>query len=78
MSSPVNEKEQYSFPVFEPDSLHTVTHSSEEDGTLQDYPHDASTDGNHLYVHTSYADGLLRLGCVMLVDWGSHGSEGYT
>lgn len=57
MSSPVNEKEQYSFPAFEPDSLHTVTHSSEEDGTLQDYPHDASTDRNHLHVHTSYADG---------------------
>ena len=57
MSSPVNEKEQYSFPAFEPDSLHTVTHSSEEDGTLQDYPHDASIDRDHLHVHTSYADG---------------------
>src|SRR5271168_5300496 len=57
MSSPVNEKEQYSFPAFEPDSLHTVTHSSEEDGELQDYSHDISTDRNHLHVHTSYADG---------------------
>jgi small-conductance mechanosensitive channel len=57
MSSPVNEKEQYSFPAFEPDSLQTVTRSSEEDGTLQDDQHDASKDRNHLHVHTSYADG---------------------
>jgi small-conductance mechanosensitive channel len=57
MSSPVNEKEQYSFPAFEPDSLHTVTRSSDEDVILQDGQHDTSINRSHLHVHTSYADG---------------------
>jgi small-conductance mechanosensitive channel len=57
MSSPVYERDQYSFPAFEPDTLHTVTRSSDEDGTLKDEIPDEIIDRNRLRVHTSYADG---------------------
>ena len=60
MSTPINEKEQYSFPAFAPS--HPTSHqtherrSSDEDGTLQgEIPDDASV--NHLRVTTSYAKG---------------------
>jgi small-conductance mechanosensitive channel len=58
MSTPVrspDEKEQYSFPAFDPDTPYTKNEdnrSSDEDGTLRD-----ETDRNRLYVSTSYASG---------------------
>ena len=57
MSSAIDEKEQYSFPVFEPNQPATVPHdhrSSDEDGTLQGEPPDDAIDHNHLRVTTSY------------------------
>jgi hypothetical protein len=59
MSTPVYEKEQYSFPAFEPNNSTNSTHerrSSDEDGTLQGEPPDDSID-NHLRVTTSYVKG---------------------
>jgi hypothetical protein len=58
MSTPVYEKEQYSFPAFEPNLPAGVPNdrrSSDEDGTLQGEPPDDATDNNHLRVTTSYA-----------------------
>lgn len=56
MSTPVYEKEQYSFPVFEAD--HLRRQSSDEDGTLKDdVVPDEHIDHNHLRVTTSYVDG---------------------
>ncbi|RDW83080.1 hypothetical protein BP5796_04571 [Coleophoma crateriformis] len=63
MSTPIQEKEQYSFPAFATDTApqqnqdqhHQLGHdrrSSDEDGTLQD-----DSDHNHLRVTTSYVDG---------------------
>lgn len=63
MSTPIHEKEQYSFPAFVTDTAphqHQEHHqqpgherrSSDEDGTLQD-----DSDHNHLRVTTSYVDG---------------------
>jgi hypothetical protein len=70
MSTPVFEKEQYSFPAFEPNNPSNTARnqqierrSSDEDGTLQGEPPDDSVeqheqhDNNHLRVTTSYAKG---------------------
>lgn len=55
MSTPVYEKEQYSFPAFEPENIRR--RSSDEDGTLKDeVAFDERIDHNHLRVTTSYAD----------------------
>ncbi|KAL5329589.1 hypothetical protein ACEPPN_003103 [Leptodophora sp. 'Broadleaf-Isolate-01'] len=69
MSTPVREKDQFSFPAFAtdpPNSSHSAqnTHnnqtndrrSSDEDGTLQGQDND-EMDRNHLRVTTSYVDG---------------------
>ncbi|PMD41844.1 mechanosensitive ion channel-like protein [Hyaloscypha variabilis F] len=61
MSSPTNEKEQYSFPAFEP-NLPTNPNpqdwrSSDEDGTLQGEGLDDITEHNTLRVYPSYAQG---------------------
>lgn len=55
MSTPIREKEQYSFPAFEPDNVsrrQDENLSSEEDGTLND-----EHDRNRLRVQTSYSTG---------------------
>lgn len=58
MSTPIHEKEQYSFPAFAPDpnsALHQhERRSSDEDGTLQE---DDGVDHNRLRVTTSYVNG---------------------
>lgn len=70
MSTPIHEKEQFSFPAFQPDppnnhhqeSFPQERHSSDGDGTLrgehQDEDHhenhDQHTDNNHLRVATSF------------------------
>ena len=64
MSTPVYEKEQYSFPAFEPNQASSIPpdrRSSEEDGTLQGEPPDDALDDNHLRVTTSYANGFEHL-----------------
>jgi hypothetical protein len=64
MSSPVYEKEQYSFPSFEPNHSANAPHerrSSDEDGTLQGEPPDGSIDNSHLRLTTSYAAGYEHL-----------------
>src|SRR3954463_12247327 len=67
MSTPIMEKDKYSFPAFAPN--HPSQHhsqnqaqsyerrSSDEDGTLQGESHDEGYDNDHLRVTTSYADG---------------------
>jgi hypothetical protein len=61
MSSPVYEKDQYSFPVFESDPpMNRPQHdrrSSDEDGTLQGEGLDDLTYHNNLRVYPSYAQG---------------------
>ena len=64
MSSPTDEKEQYSFPAFEPNQPTNMSRdrrSSDEDGTLQGEPPDDAIDHNHLRVTTSYAKGHEHL-----------------
>lgn len=68
MSTPIQEKDQYSFPAFAPDppigghntqNSHNINNdrrSSDEDGTLQGQDND-EIDRNHLRVTTSYVDG---------------------
>ena len=59
MTTPINEKDSYSFPAFEPNDPTNPTRerrSSDEDGTLQGEPPDDSID-NHLRVTTSYVKG---------------------
>ncbi|KAH7398038.1 mechanosensitive ion channel-like protein [Cadophora sp. MPI-SDFR-AT-0126] len=63
MSTPIQEKEQYSFPAFAPNGPNNNQYtqindrrSSDEDGTLQGHDND-EIDRNHLRVTTSYADG---------------------
>ncbi|KAL2070946.1 hypothetical protein VTL71DRAFT_13972 [Oculimacula yallundae] len=70
MSTPITEKEQFSFPAFAPDPAPNNGHntqtlpgnnyhdrrSSDEDGTLKD-PENDDMDRNYLRVTTSYADG---------------------
>jgi hypothetical protein len=65
MSIPVFEKEQYSFPAFEPNNSSTPQQrpESDEDGTLQgeipeeDPQQHQQQHGDHLYLTTSYAEG---------------------
>lgn len=66
MSSPVNEKDQYSFPAFQPTQSTSQrpeaqgTHerrSSDGDGTLQGERESDEIDHNHLRVTTSYMKG---------------------
>src|SRR5271167_4130430 len=57
MSTPVYEKEQYSFPAFETDTLQAITRSSNEAGMLQNELADEIMDRNPLRVHPSYIDG---------------------
>jgi hypothetical protein len=60
MSTPTNEKEQYSFPAFEADPLANPPHdrrSSDEDGTLQGEGAEDGIDRNNLRVYPSYAEG---------------------
>ncbi|KAK2629467.1 hypothetical protein QTJ16_000287 [Diplocarpon rosae] len=60
MSTPLHEKEQYSFPAFAPDDPSHSSHnnqeqrSSDEDGTLHS---EDESDRNHLRVTTSHATG---------------------
>ncbi|CZS89190.1 hypothetical protein WAI453_010358 [Rhynchosporium graminicola] len=69
MSTPIHEKEQFSFPAFAPDPPNSSSHgaqipssphherrSSDEDGTLQDHEND-EINRNYLRVTTSYTDG---------------------
>ena len=62
MSTPIQEKEQYSFPAFAPNAPNSNQNaqndrrSSDEDGTLQGQEND-EIDRNHLRVTTSYVDG---------------------
>jgi hypothetical protein len=65
MSTPIDEKEQYSFPAFGPDpptrqQSEFDQRSSDEDGTLQGEGVD-EMDRNHLRVTTSYVDGQEHL-----------------
>jgi len=66
MSTPVTEKEQYSFPAFAPNQSSQQQsyerRSSDEDGTLHDELHNDGYDNNHLRVTTSYVDGPDHLG----------------
>jgi hypothetical protein len=76
MSTPVTEKEQFSFPAFLPnqsaptqaqayepiDPRDPDRRSSEEDGTLHGERMDEEIDQNHLRVTTSYLKGDDRLG----------------
>ena len=63
MPSPVNEKDQYSFPAFETDShpKHPERRSSDEDGTLRDEGYEMDEEDldqrNRLRVYPSYAQG---------------------
>ena len=60
MSSPVHEKDQYSFPAFQADQSSNPLRerrSSDEDGTLQEEGLDDGIDPNYLRVTTSYAQG---------------------
>lgn len=63
MSTPITEKEQFSFPAFAPDNQphHNDRRSSDEDGTLQDEGLEDSIDHNHLRVTTSYINGQDKL-----------------
>jgi hypothetical protein len=64
MSSPVYEKEQYSFPDFEAPQPANIPHgrrSSDEDGTLQGEPPDDVIDHEHLRVTTSSVKGHDQL-----------------
>ena len=64
MSTPVYEKEQYSFPAFESDQPATSAYearSSDEDVTLQGEPPDDSVAHEHLRVKTSYLEGREHL-----------------
>lgn len=64
MSTPIYEKEQYSFPAFEPNQSASGPNdrrSSDEDGTLQGEPPDDAVDNTHLRVTTSYATGYEHL-----------------
>lgn len=63
MSTPITEKEQFSFPAFAPDSQphHNDRRSSDEDGTLQGEGVEDSINHNHLRVTTSYINGQDRL-----------------
>jgi hypothetical protein len=76
MSTPVTEKEQFSFPAFQPnqqaasgtqayqpiDPRDPDRRSSDEDGTLHGERTDDDMDHNHLRVTTSYLKGDDRLG----------------
>jgi hypothetical protein len=65
MSTPVHQKEQYSFPAFAPDlpaSQQQDGRSSEEDGTLRGEVNDDGLDHNHLRVTTSYVSGQDHIG----------------
>ncbi|KAG9232668.1 Mechanosensitive ion channel-domain-containing protein [Amylocarpus encephaloides] len=60
MSTPITEKEQYSFPAFPPNSPKIQPpegRSSDEDGTLRGDRTDEEIDNNHLRVTTSYIQG---------------------
>jgi hypothetical protein len=61
MSTPIHEKDQYSFPAFEADPpANPPQHgrrSSDEDGTLQGEGLDDVADHNHLRIYPSYAQG---------------------
>lgn len=72
MSTPITEKEQFSFPAFHPNTQSSQSQeytqlpadvqsperrSSDEDGTLQGERMDEEMDNNHLRVTTSYARG---------------------
>lgn len=66
MSTPITEKEQYSFPAFAPDTPHNNhpqndRRSSDEDGTLHSEAADEFIDHNRLRVTTSYINGDDRL-----------------
>lgn len=64
MSTPIHEKEQYSYPAFPADPPANQTHdrrSSDEDGTLQGEMADDGVDHNHLRVTTSYVEGEHHL-----------------
>ncbi|CZR65821.1 related to mechanosensitive ion channel [Phialocephala subalpina] len=64
MSSPIHEKDQYSFPAFAADPPANQQHqrrSSDEDGTLQGEIADDGVEHNHLRVTTSYAEGQHNL-----------------
>lgn len=62
MSTPIQERKQYSFPAFAPNAPNSNQNnqndrrSSDEDGTLQGQEND-EIDRNHLRVTTSYVDG---------------------
>jgi hypothetical protein len=60
MATPIDEKEQYSFPAFEadpPTNQSRDRRSSDEDGTLQGEGIDDGTYSNNLRVYPSYAQG---------------------
>ncbi|KUJ11313.1 uncharacterized protein LY89DRAFT_689191 [Mollisia scopiformis] len=64
MSTPIQEKEQFSFPAFAADPPANQNHerrSSDEDGTLQGEFAEDGVDHNHLRVTTSYASGQHQL-----------------
>jgi hypothetical protein len=64
MSTPIHEKEQYSFPAFAANTearQNCDRRSSDEDGTLQGEAIESSIDHNHLRVTTSYVNGHEKL-----------------
>ncbi|KAI9052822.1 hypothetical protein LZ554_003095 [Drepanopeziza brunnea f. sp. 'monogermtubi'] len=63
MSTPNNEKEQYSFPAFAPNRSATTDtdRSSDEDGTLRGHEAEDEVDRNRLRVTTSHVSGRQKL-----------------